>query len=93
LADAGLRADETTETVRGQQLTSLTAAVAEGEGMELWVVVSEQPAVGTKVELRLYHIVEESALADEYLASLSARLVGWWIPRSDQSERSGHVGT
>jgi hypothetical protein len=32
--------------------------------------------VGCKVEMRVYHADQDSASADEYLASLARRLVG-----------------
>ncbi len=74
----GLPAEEAVEDVRGQRLYSVVAGVPLGEGMELWLVVSEVAEVGCKVETRLYHVTEESALADEYLASLSPTLQDAW---------------
>ena len=77
LKDVGLHAEEAVEEeVRGQRLFNVAAAVPEGEGMELWFVVSEKPVVGCKLEIRLYHVIEESALADEYLASFAQRFSG-----------------
>ncbi len=60
-------------TVEGA-VWSVVAPVAEGEGMELWVIATERPDVGCKIELRLVHALEESARADEYLAELSGEL-------------------
>jgi hypothetical protein len=37
--------------------------------MELWLSVSEKQGVGCKLELRLFHALEDSASADEYLFS------------------------
>lgn len=90
LEDVGLHAEETVEEVRGQRLFNLAAPVPVGEGMELWLVVNEQPGVGCKVEIRLYHVIEESALADEYLASLAQRLSGGGPEHEETEDWTSH---
>jgi hypothetical protein len=38
------------------------------------MIATEKQGVGCKLELRLFHAIEESAQADEYLAHFSARV-------------------
>ncbi len=60
-------------TVEGRTWSFVTPVA---EDMELWVIATERPDVGCKVELRLFHALDESARADEWLAGLSGELWG-----------------
>jgi hypothetical protein len=71
LDDQGLSHREALEEANGAPVFNAVASVAIGEGMELWIAASEKQGVGCKLELRLFHAIEESAEADEYLARLS----------------------
>src|SRR6266851_460280 len=61
----------TIEEANGAPVFNAVASVAVGEGMELWIAASEKQGVGCKLELRVFHAIEESAEADEYLARFS----------------------
>ncbi len=75
VADAlGLRLEGVTEDIAGRQVFSAAAPVPQTDGLEVWLVASEQPSVGCTVEARVFHAIEQSAEADEYLAELSRRL-------------------
>jgi hypothetical protein len=76
LDELGLAPEVALEQAHDRQLFTAVAALPGGDGMELWLVVTPQPAVGCKVEMRVYHADQDSASADEYLASLARRLVG-----------------
>lgn len=76
LAALGLEARDAVEEVQGQPVFNAAADVPEGDGMELWLVATEKPMVGSKLEIRLFHAWEDAALADEYLAGFSSRLAG-----------------
>ena len=71
LDDQGLSHREALEQADGAPVFNAVASVAIGEGMELWIAASEKQNVGCKLELRLFHAIEESAEADEYLARFS----------------------
>ena len=71
LDDQGLSHREALEEANGAPVFNAVASVAVGEGMELWIAASEKQGVGCKLELRLFHAIEESAEADEYLARFS----------------------
>jgi hypothetical protein len=64
------------EEIEGRRVFSAAAPVRRAGGLEVWLVASEQPAVGCTVEARVFHPIEQSAEADEYLAELSRRLAG-----------------
>jgi hypothetical protein len=74
LEAAGLRVEDAIENIQGQPVYNAVALVAGGEGMELWLIVSEKASVGCKLETRIFHVMEDAALADEYLAGLAGRL-------------------
>jgi len=74
LDENGLRREDALEEANGSPVYSAVAPVADGEGMELWMIATEKQGVGCKLELRLFHAIEESAQADEYLARFSARV-------------------
>jgi hypothetical protein len=74
LDDQGLSHREALEEANGAPVFNAVASVAVGEGMELWIAASEKQGVGCKLELRLFHAIEESAEADEYLARFSERV-------------------
>ncbi len=71
LEQNGLSHEDAIEEANGSPVFSAVAPVAAGEGMELWMIASEKQGVGCKLELRLFHAIEESAQADEYLARFS----------------------
>lgn len=75
LEAAGLTVEHAIEEVEGRPLFNAAAPVGAGDGMELWLVASEKAAVGSTLEIRLFHAMEDAALADEYLAGLSGKLV------------------
>lgn len=74
----GLAAETVTEEEAGLPVFHAAAPVAVGEGMELWIVVGEKPQVGCTLEMRVFHALDDAALADEYLAGLAGRLA---LPR------------
>ncbi len=76
LDDAGLRRVDAIEEANGTTVFNAVAAIAAGEGMELWLSASEQQGVGCKVEFRLFHALEDSAEADEYLSRFRERVIG-----------------
>jgi len=79
LAGLGLDARDAVERVGGEDVFSAIAAVpaaSAGAGMELWLVAGEKPMVGSKLEMRVFHTLEDAALADEYLAGVAARMTG-----------------
>jgi hypothetical protein len=86
---AGLALEGAMEAVAGRRVFNATAAVPARDGLELWLSAREQPAVGCTVEARVYHALEQSALADEYLAAFSRRLVASGpadpVPRKDDA--------
>lgn len=82
-----------TAHVRQRPVFNALAYVPVGQGMELWLAASEQPALGCKLEMRLYHVVEESAEADEYLAAFAARLAATPQHRGVAPERNGYGDT
>ena len=71
---SGLGHEEAVEEANGAPVFNAVAAVAVGEGMRLWLCASEKPGVGCKLELRLFHVLEDSAQADEYLAHFRERV-------------------
>ncbi len=74
LDDDGLRHQEAVEEANGAPIFNAVAPVAAGDGMELWLSASEKPGVGCKLELRLFHTIEDAAQADEYLACFRERV-------------------
>lgn len=74
LEASGLHVEDAIEDVRGQPVFNAVAPVPSGDGMELWLIASEKASVGCKLEIRLFHVMEDAALADEYLAGLAGRL-------------------
>jgi len=42
-----------------------------GANLRLWITVIERSDVGCVIETRVYHVLEESAKADEFLSHLS----------------------
>jgi len=74
LDDSGLRHEDAFDEANHAPVFNAVASVASGEGMELWLSVSEKQGVGCKLELRLFHTIEDSAQADEYLARFRARV-------------------
>ena len=81
----GISLEGMVEEVEGRRLFSAAAPVPGGDGFEIWIVATEQPAVGCKVETRVFHAVEQSAHADEYLAAFAQRLAG--ARPADQASR------
>lgn len=75
LEASGLTVEYAIEEIEGHPVFNAVAPVAAGDGMELWLVASEKLSVGSKLEIRLFHVMEDAALADEYLGGLSSRLV------------------
>jgi len=74
LQGLGLAVESVADEQDGLPVFHAAAPVTVGEGMELWIVVTEKPRVGCQLELRLFHVLEEAALADEYLARLAGQL-------------------
>jgi hypothetical protein len=74
LDDSGLGHEAAFEEANGAPMFNAVAAVAVGEGMRLWLCASEKPGVGCKLELRLFHTLEDSAQADEYLTRFRERM-------------------
>ena len=74
LDDDGLAREDAIEDADGDPVFNAVAPVAAGEGMELWLCASGKQGVGSKLELRLFHALEDSAQADEYLARFSGRV-------------------
>jgi hypothetical protein len=74
LDDHGLRHEHAREEANGGPVFNAIAPVSAGEGMELWLCASEKQGVGSKLELRLFHAIDESAQADEYLARFREHL-------------------
>jgi hypothetical protein len=60
--------EDAVEEANGAPVFNAVVPIAAGEGMELWLSASEKQGVGCKLELRLFHAIEDSAQADEYLA-------------------------
>lgn len=50
------------------------ASVSRGAGLELWLVAGERPPIGSTLEIRAYHAIDDAALADEYLTIIAGRL-------------------
>jgi hypothetical protein len=74
LDDNGLRDEGVFEETNGAPVFNAVVPIAAGEGMELWLSASEKQGVGCKLELRLFHAIEDSAEADEYLARFRERV-------------------
>lgn len=74
LDDNGLPHQEAVEETKGAPVFNAVAPVAAGDGMELWLSASEKQGVGCKLEMRVFHSIEDSARADEYLARFSERV-------------------
>lgn len=74
LRELGLRAETVMDEDQGLPVFHAAAPVAGGEGMEVWIVVEEKPQVGCTLQMRVFHVLEDAALADEYLAGLAGRL-------------------
>ncbi len=74
MRDAGLHPEGAVEQLGDRSVFNAVAAVPAGDGMELWLIANEQPGVGSKIEVRLFHAIEDSAQADEYLATFAGRL-------------------
>ncbi len=74
LDDSGLGRQAAYEEADGAPVFNAIIPIAAGEGMELWLSASEKPGVGCKLELRLFHVLEDSAQADEYLARFRERV-------------------
>ena len=70
----GLPREEALEEADGVSVFNAIASIAAGEGMELWLSASDKQDVGCKLEMRVFHSVEDSAQADEYLARFSGRV-------------------
>lgn len=88
----GLRSVGAIETAQDRRVFSVIAPVPVGDQMELWIIASEQPDVGVKLEARVFHRLEESAVADEYLATFAAELTAQPPDRAEHAEREDHVG-
>lgn len=71
----GLRYQDAVEDAEGRRVFNALAPVPAGGGMELWVAAGERQGIGCQVEIRLFHSLEESAQADEYLAEIARRLI------------------
>jgi hypothetical protein len=74
LADHGLHHEDAVEETNGAAVFNAAAPVPAGDGMELWLSASEKQDVGCKLEMRVFHSIEDSARADEYLARFSERV-------------------
>jgi hypothetical protein len=74
LDDHRLRHEDAFEEASGAPVFNAVVPIAAGEGMELWLSASEKQGVGSKLELRLFHAIEDSALADEYLVRFRERV-------------------
>ncbi len=74
LESLGLGVESVADEQDGLPVFHAAAPVAVGQGMELWIVVSEKPQVGCTLEMRVFHVLEDAALADEYLAGVAGRL-------------------
>jgi len=74
LDEDGLHHEDAVEDVNGAPVFNAVAPVAAGDGMELWLSASEKQGVGCKLEMRVFHSIEDSARADEYLARFSGRV-------------------
>jgi hypothetical protein len=74
LDDNGLAHEDALEEPNGAPVFNAVAPVTVGEGMELWLSASEKQGVGCKLELRLFHAIEDSAQADEYLVRFRERV-------------------
>jgi hypothetical protein len=74
----GLAAETVMDVEEGLPVFHAAAPLAVGDGMELWVVLNEKPQVGCILQMRVFHALEDAALADEYLAGLASRLA---LPR------------
>jgi hypothetical protein len=75
LLDAGgLHHEDAVEETNGAPVFNAVAPIAAGDGLELWLSASEKQGVGCKLEMRVYHSIEDSARADEYLACFSDRV-------------------
>ena len=74
LDEDGLHHEDAVEDVNGAPVFNAVAPVAAGDGMELWLSASEKQGVGCKLEMRVFHSLEDSARADEYLARFSGRV-------------------
>jgi len=79
--DLGLRPERAVEDVKGKEVFNAVAKILVGEGMDLWIWAAEEQAVGVKVEMRLFHALEESAQADEHLAKFAQVLADRIVER------------
>lgn len=70
----GLVHEDALEEANGTPVFNVLVPIAVGKGMELWLSASEKQDVGCKLELRLFHAIEDSAQADEYLADFRDRV-------------------
>lgn len=86
-----LRYQDAVEDADGRRVYNALALVPAGGGMELWVAAGERQGVGCQIEVRLFHSLEESAQADEYLAELVSRLVDEPPPRPESPGREAHA--
>lgn len=75
LLDAeGLTREDAFEEAGGAPVFNAVAPIDAGGGLELWLSASEKPGVGCKLEMRVFHAIEDSARADEYLAAFRERM-------------------
>lgn len=77
LASLGALVETADDPPDASELHAAATRVAEGAGgtaLELWLVASAKPDAGAKLELRVFHALEDAALADEWLAAFTARL-------------------
>lgn len=74
----GLEARSALEEVAGEPVFSAAAPVPEprGQSLELWLIGTLKPRVGAKLEMRVFHALEDAALADEYLVGVVSRMTG-----------------
>lgn len=91
LAGMGLRVVGAIESVQGRPTFSAAAPVPLGDRMELWIIACEQPDVGARLEVRVFHRLEESAVADEYLTTIAARLAAQPPERRHGEEYVGNI--
>lgn len=71
LVERGLSHEDAVEDIAGLPVYNALAVVPAGTGMTMWLIASEVRDVGCKVEMRIFHKLDEGAPADEYLAEFA----------------------
>ena len=74
LLEFGVLAAHEVVTVLDRPTFHAVGDVPDEDAMAVWAIAREEHGLTCKLEVRVYHRLEDSALADEYLSRLGGRL-------------------